>query len=91
MIGVVYGPYKNGFTILRLSNKFLAAVTNSNINEEKNFGRFTLPISLPVDGEMYAVIITFEMNSKLFFFLNSDSLVIIFYLLSLLLKKFKNI
>lgn len=36
------------------------------MNEEKNFGRFTLPISLPVDGEMYAVIITFEINSKLF-------------------------
>lgn len=67
MIGVIYDPCKNGFTILKLSNKFSAKVAiniNSNMNEDKKFGQ-AYP-SHTVDGETCAVIITFEINLKLF-------------------------
>lgn len=51
MIGVIYDPCKNGFTILKLPNKFLAVVAiniNSNMNEDKSMGRLILLTPLMV-------------------------------------------
>lgn len=64
MVGVIYDPCENGFTIVKLSNKFSAAVTsniNSNMNEDqKNVGRLIIPSS------HILVIITSELNLKIF-------------------------
>lgn len=51
MIRVIYDLCKNGFTILKLSSMFSAAVAtniNSNMNEDKNLGRLIILIWLMV-------------------------------------------
>lgn len=68
MIRVIYDPCKNGFTILKLSSMFSAAVAtniNSNMNEDKNLGRLIILLTWLMVRPVL-VIITFEINLKLF-------------------------